>query len=176
VLIVHIAPNVPAAAASTDASISRPPPSPHPEQCPPLLPLVDPLVLPTEPELLPLDEPLLDVVLPPEPPPELELPEPDDVESVPVVEPVLSPLHPATRSAATTADDSRDPRARVFMRVPLVEQPPCERNDVTPGLQSPPTTRNHAAAHMRAGSIFAHRWCTIPAGWHRAPCRAKGMA
>jgi hypothetical protein len=81
------------------------------------------VVPPTEPELLPLD-----VVPLPELPPELVLSEPDDVESVPVVEPVFSLPHPATRSAATTADDSRQPRARVFMRVLPLQQRACERS------------------------------------------------
>jgi hypothetical protein len=131
---VQRAPNVPAAAASRDASVSRPPPSPHPEQWPPLL-LLDPLLLPEllalpEPLSLPGPdiEPLLDDVAPPEPLPELVVPPPEDVVSVPVVEPGSAPLHPATRSAATTADDSRDPRTCVFMRMGPSEQRPCERS------------------------------------------------
>jgi hypothetical protein len=138
--ILHAAPNVPGAAASIDASVSRPPPSPQPLHWPPLLPL-DPVVPPELPPLLDPDvepppdddelpvhpEPLLDDVPPPDPLPELVLPEPDDVDSGPVVVPVSALPHPAARSAATTEDDSRDTRTRVFMRVPPLEQPPCER-------------------------------------------------
>jgi hypothetical protein len=113
--IVHGAPNVPGAAASDEAPVSRPPPSPQPLHWPPelLLPALDPDVepLPDDDEL-PVDpEPLLDDVSPPDP-----LPEPGS-----------EPLHPAARSETTTQDDSRDTRTRVFMRVLPIEQPACER-------------------------------------------------